>query len=87
TATVTKGSSTTVTVTVTGADGCAVVGDKVKATSNNTAIATVSPSKVTTDANGQAVFTINGLKKGSAKVTFTEASAKLKTKTKVTVTK
>ena len=87
TATVTKGSSTTVTVTVTGADGCAVVGDKVKATSNNTAIATVSPSKTTTNANGQATFTITGNKKGSAKVTFTEASAKLKTKTKVTVTK
>ena len=75
------------TVIVTGEICCAVVGDKVKATSNNTGIATVSPSKATTDANGQATFTITGNKKGSAKVTFTEASAKLKTKTKVTVTK
>ncbi|HHT9106715.1 MAG TPA: SBBP repeat-containing protein, partial [Candidatus Wujingus californicus] len=87
TVTVTKGNSTTVTVTVTGANGCAVTNDRVKATSNNTSIATVSPSKATTDANGQAVFTINGLKKGSAKVTFKETLSKLKVKVPVTVTK
>ena len=85
--TVTKGASTEVIVTVTGEDGCAVVGDKVKATSNNTSIATVSPSKVTTDANGQATFTITGNAKGSAKVTFKERTADLKTKTTVDVTK
>ncbi|MDO8094963.1 MAG: Ig-like domain-containing protein, partial [Candidatus Brocadiales bacterium] len=68
TVTVTKGDSTTVTVTVTGADGCAVVNDTVKATSNDTSIATVSPSKAKTNADGQATFTITGNKKGSAKV-------------------
>src|SRR3989338_779597 len=87
TATVTKGDSTTVSITVTGANGCAVANDTVKATSNNTSIATVSPSKAKTDANGQATFTITGNKKGSAKVVFKEASAGLKAKTKVTVTK
>jgi VCBS repeat-containing protein len=87
TVTVTKGDSTEVTITVTGADGCAVVGDTVKATSNNTGIATVSPSKAKTDASGQATFTITGNKKGSAKVTFKEKTANLKTKTTVTVTK
>ncbi|HHT9128031.1 MAG TPA: hypothetical protein ACFYEE_04630 [Candidatus Wujingus californicus] len=40
-----------------------------------------------TDANGQATFTITGNKKGSAKVTFKETSANLKTKTTVNVTK
>jgi hypothetical protein len=64
-----------------------VVGDTVKATSNNTGIATVSPSKAKTDASGQATFTITGNKKGSAKVTFKEKTANLKTKTTVTVTK
>ena len=84
---VTKGTSTEVIVTVTGEDGCAVVGDKVKATSNNTGIATVSPSRATTDANGQATFTITGNAKGSAKVTFKEDTADLKAKTTVDVTK
>ena len=74
-------------MTVTGEDGCAVVGDKVKATSNNTSIATVSPSKVKTDANGQATFTITGNKKGSAKVKFRESTANLKTKVSVKVVK
>jgi len=87
TATVTKGSSTSVTVTVTGANGCAVANDTVKATSNDASIATVSPSKVKTDANGQATFTITGSKKGSAKITFKESTANLKTKTTVDVTK
>ncbi len=82
-----KGESTEVTVTVTGEDGCAVVGDKVKATSKDTGIATVSPSKVTTDANGQATFTITGTGKGSAKITFKESTADLKAKTTVDVTK
>ena len=82
-----KGDSTTVTVTVTGEDGCRVANDTVKATSNNTGIATVSPSKATTDANGQATFTITGNAKGSAKVTFKERTAELKTKTTVDVTK
>ena len=87
TVTVTKGNSTTVTVTVTGANGCAVANDTVKATSNNTSIAIVSPAKAKTDANGQATFTITGSKKGSAKVTFKETTANLKTKVKVQVTK
>jgi M6 family metalloprotease-like protein len=85
--TVTKGDSTEVSVTVTGADGCAVVDDKVKATTNDTSIATVSPSKLKTNANGQATFTITGKKKGSAKVTFKEKTANLKTKVSVKVVK
>ncbi|HHT9149252.1 MAG TPA: carboxypeptidase regulatory-like domain-containing protein, partial [Candidatus Wujingus californicus] len=87
TVTVTKGNSTTVTITVTGANGCAVVDDTVKASVNNSSIATVTPSKAKTDANGQATFTITGNKKGSAKVTFKESTANLKTKTTVNVTK
>ena len=87
TVTVAKGNSTTVTVTVTGANGCAVVDDTVKASVNNSSIATVTPSKVKTDANGQATFTITGNKKGSAKVTFKDKTANLKTKTEVNVTK
>ncbi|MDO8094804.1 MAG: Ig-like domain-containing domain, partial [Candidatus Brocadiales bacterium] len=83
----TKGNSTEVTVTVTGENGCAVVNDKVKASSNDTSIATVSPSKAKTNANGQATFTITGNKKGSAKVTFKETTANLKTKTTVNVIK
>ena len=79
------GDNTEVTVTVTGEDGCAVIGDKVKATSNNTHIATVSPSKVTTNANGQATFTIAGNAKGSAKVKFRESTANLRTKVNVEV--
>jgi hypothetical protein len=75
-----------VTVTATGADGCKVVNDKVKATSNNTSIATVSPSKAITDTNGQATFTITGNAKGTAKVKFRESTANLKAKTTVTVT-
>jgi 5-hydroxyisourate hydrolase-like protein (transthyretin family) len=85
--TVTKGDSTEVTVTVTGADGCKVVNDKVKATSKDTSIATVSPSRAMTDANGQATFTITGNAKGLAKVKFRESMANLKTKTTVNVTK
>jgi hypothetical protein len=83
--TVLKGTSTEITLTVTGANGCAVVGDKVKATSNNTSIATVSPSKATTDANGQVKFTITGNARGSAKVKFREYTANLKTKVNVEV--
>ncbi len=87
TVTVAKGNSTEVTVTVTGVDGCRVVNDKVKATSNDTSIATVSPSKVTTDANGQATFTITGNEKGSARVKFRESTANLKIKVSVKVVK
>jgi hypothetical protein len=83
--TVAKGNSIKVTVTVTGANGCAVVDDTVKASVNNSSVATVSPSEAKTDANGQATFTITGKKKGSAKVTFKESTANLKTKTTVNV--
>jgi hypothetical protein len=54
---------------------------------SDSSIATVSPSKAKTDANGQATFTITGNKNGSAKVKFTEKTATLKTKTTVDVTK
>jgi hypothetical protein len=74
-------------VTVTGANGCAVTNDMVKASSNDRNIATVSPSKATTDANGQATFTITGKSKGSTKVTCKETTANLKINVSVAVTK
>ncbi|OHB45430.1 MAG: hypothetical protein A2Y13_02955 [Planctomycetes bacterium GWC2_45_44] len=87
TVTVAKGNSTTVTITVTGAGGCRVESDTVSASSSDRSVATVSPSKATTNASGQATFTIRGSQKGSAKVTFKESTANLKTKVQVKVTK
>jgi len=87
TVTVAKGNSTTVTITVTGAGGCREERDTVSASSSDRSVATVSPSKATTNASGQATFTIRGSQKGSAKVTFKESTANLKTKVQVKVTK
>src|SRR3990172_6665378 len=87
TITVEKGNSTTVTITVTGVNGCAVVDDTIKASVNDSSTTTVSPSKVKTDANGRVTFTITGNNNGSAKVTFKESTANLKTKATVSVTK
>ncbi len=43
----------------------------------------ITPKNATTDANGQALFTITGVKKGRAKVEFTSGDLKVKVKVKV----
>lgn len=78
----------TVTITVTGEDGCPVEGDtvKVKVEEDGDQYVKVSSKKQKTDANGQAVFTIKAKnKEGSAIVTFKDGS--LSTQVTVTVTK
>ena len=61
-----------VTVTVTGADGCAVEGEMVNTITRgkNRKILSVLPSSAMTDKNGQAVFTITANKKGKASLSF-----------------
>ena len=60
------------TVTITGADGCAVEGETVTATINKAGQkrVSISPSSGETDENGQAKFTITAKKVGNARVTF-----------------
>ena len=73
-----KKNSGEVTVTVTGADGCAVEGEMVTATTNmagNKRIS-ISPESAETDENGQAVFTITAKKTGNARVTFRAGDVK-----------
>ena len=68
-----------VTVTVTGADDCAVEGETVTATINAAGKSriSVSPTSNTTDASGEATFTITAKKKtGNARVTFKAGSVK-----------
>ena len=68
-----------VTVTVTGADDCAVEGETVTATINAAGKKriSVSPTSATTDASGAATFTITAKKKtGNARVTFNAGSVK-----------
>ncbi|HHT9113206.1 MAG: carboxypeptidase regulatory-like domain-containing protein [Planctomycetes bacterium] len=68
-----------VTVTVTGADDCAVEGETVTATINSAGKKriSVSPTSDSTDENGQVTFTITAKKKtGSARVTFKAGSVK-----------
>lgn len=74
-------------MTVTCVNGYAIVDNKVKASVNDSSVATVSPSKMKTDANGRATFMVTGNKKGSAKVTFKEFTVNLKTMTTVEVGK
>ena len=65
------------TITITGADGCAVEGESVTATINKAGKkrVKVSPSSAETDENGQAVFTITAKKKtGKAKISFQAGS-------------
>jgi len=61
-----------VTVTVTGANGCAVEGEAVTAAVNSAGKKRIyiSPTNAVTDASGQAIFTITAKKTGSARVTF-----------------
>ncbi|HHT9106707.1 MAG TPA: hypothetical protein ACFYD7_12675, partial [Candidatus Wujingus californicus] len=80
--------SNTVTVTVTGLDGCPVEGDTVKAKVDNNSenYVKVSPKKQTTNASGQAEFNITAKSKaGDAIVTFKDGS--LSTQVTVTVTR
>lgn len=69
-----KKTSEKVTVTVTGANGCAVEGETVEAfvtTASGQKRITVSPKTAETDENGQVVFTITAQKKlGKATVAF-----------------
>ena len=67
-----------VTVTVTGADNCAVEGETVTATINAAGKKRISTtSSATTDASGEATFTITAKKKtGRARVTFKAGSVK-----------
>lgn len=61
-----------VTVTVTGANGCAVEGETVTATINSAGAKhiSISPTSALTDENGQAIFTIVAKKTGNARVIF-----------------
>ena len=67
-----KKTSEDVTVTVAGADGCAVEGEPVTVTINPAGKKhiLISPESAETDENGEATFTITAKKTGSARVTF-----------------
>lgn len=80
-----KGESKEVTVTVTGASGCAVEGETVTATViSGQKRATVSPSSGVTDENGQTAFTITAKKICKAKVVFKAGSLQGLTTVRVT---
>ena len=67
-----------VTVTVTGADGCAIEGETVTATTNmagNKRIS-ISPESAETDENGQATFTIVAKKTGKTRIIFKAGDVK-----------
>jgi len=78
-------SNAQVAITITCEDDTLVEGEivdwKIKKGKKNISI---TPKSATTDAHGQSVFTITGVKKGKAKVEF--KAGDLKTKVKVTVT-
>src|SRR3990167_4119851 len=75
--TVQTGGTDTITITVTGKDGCLVAGDRVKASvKKGKNIIEVSPSTQVTDENGQAVFTVTSKgKKGNAAIEFRDLDA------------
>ena len=75
--TVQTGGTDTITITVTGKDGCLVAGDRVRASvKKGKSIIKVSPSKQVTDENGQAVFTVTSKgKKGDAAIEFRNLDA------------
>ena len=83
-----KKGSDTVTVTVTGENGCPVEGDKVKAKIDKDGRdrIRVTPSSIKTDVKGEAIFKITAKNKtGDATVTFTDKNANLSTQVDVTV--
>ena len=81
-----KKTSSDVTVTVTGANGCAVEGESVTATINSAGNKriSISPSSGETDENGQAIFTITAKKTGNARVTFSAGDLRESILVKVT---
>lgn len=64
--------TTVVTVTLSAA---AVENAPILASSDDVAVATVSPAKANADANGQYTFTITSVASGSATITFTSGTA------------
>ena len=64
--------SSEVTVTVKGEDDCLSEGVKVNAkiSKSGKEKVSVSPESITTDGNGEAIFTFTGVRKGKAKATF-----------------
>lgn len=79
------GKSTEVTLTLTGEDGCLVEGESitVKLNSSGKRRVSISPSKLTSDENGNASFTATANAKGKAKITAKAGSSKVKIKVKV----
>ncbi len=81
-----KNESGDVTVIVTGKDGCLVNEESIRVKINKSGQKriTVSPKKVRTDSQGEAIFTINALnKKGTARVRFYSETLKKTLKVKV----
>lgn len=71
---VTAGSTTAVTLTLKDKYGNPMSGSTINASSGDASVATVTAS-ATTNANGQAVFTVTGVKAGGAALTFTVSGA------------
>ncbi len=82
---ISNGDSGDVTVSVVGKDACPSEGVTVEANirKQHAKRIEISPVSAETDANGNAVFTITGKKKGSAKVTFEAEDLKTVLKVKV----
>ena len=82
-----RNQSDTVTVSVLGTDGCPVEGAVVKARLNRHSKKKISVTpEVTTDADGEAAFTVTAYnKKGAAKIVFSPKGLKMKAKLKVVV--
>ena len=79
-----------VTVTVAGADGCAVEGEMVTATTSKAGatLVSISPKSAMTDENGEAVFTITVKKKtGRTTVYFQAQAGDLESLTRIKITK
>src|SRR3990167_8990571 len=71
--------SDTVTVTVTGEDGCPIEGDTVRASGNDSSLISVVPQTQVTDENGEARFKITANNKtGNAVVMFRDGSLSTK---------
>ena len=79
------GKSKAVVVTVKGDGDCLAEGAtvNVKIDKSGTKKVSVSEESVNTDENGEAAFTITGIKKGKAKITFSVNSLEKKVTVKV----
>jgi len=71
---VTAGSTTAVTLTLKDKNGVLMSGSTINASSGDASVATVTAS-ATTNANGQATFTVTGVKAGGTALTFTVSGA------------